>query len=404
MLKRYFSRLPLTDRITFSVELQTAALYGIHAGLALPLIPIMARKLGLGAEGIAVMLTMQFVGAVFGVFIGHLADRLPKMPLVVWPLAFARGIVILLAFVRGPAGFFIVASLFYFGSNLGGPAFASIMRSNYSDANRGRLMGVLRIEAMAIAAVCSTLASLFLESEAVLYLLFPISGVSGVVSILIFARIKVRRIPGLPRKSAPVTFRTSMAVVGKNAGFIIFMWILMLCAGPEKLTLPIEPIRFVDELGIDYRQTTFILGTVVSVFSIIGYYLWARALRRMSPFAIMAIVTLLGAARTAVIAAATNILHLVPASAFLGLINAGWDLAPLFCIITLADPENFALYFGFHTTLVGIRGVAGPAIGTILFSTGAMSAPAIFWMVSAFTAAGGIALMRFSRRLKRGLF
>jgi hypothetical protein len=278
------------------------------------------------------------------------------------------------------------------------------MRSNYSDANRSRLMGVLRIEAMAISAVCSVLVSPFLASDAAFRLLFPISGLAGALSALVFGRIKVRKIPGLERKSVPVTFRASLAVVGKNAAFILFMGILMLCAGPEKLTLPIEPIRFVDELGIDYRQTTFILGGVVSVFGIIGYYLWARMLKRRSPFAILAIVTLLGAARTAVIAAATDILHLIPASAFLGLINAGWDLAPLFCIIALAEPENFALYFGFHTTLVGIRGVAGPAIGTLLFSTGAMSAPAIFWMVSAFTAAGGIALAWFSRRLKRRPF
>lgn len=400
MLKRFLSKLPLTDRITFSIEMWASAFYGVFAGLALPLIPIMARKIGIGAEGIAVMITMQFVGSIFGVFVGHLSDTMPKMPLVVWPLVISRSIVALLAVFHTPAGFFVIASLFYLIANLSGPPFASIMRSNYGNENRSRLLSLLRIEVMVIAAVFSTLASVFLSDEKIFKWLFPVAAVFGVISTLIFGRIKVRRIPGLPHKSAPVSFRASLAVAGKNAAFMLFMGILMLCAAPDKLAIPIEPIKFVDELGIDYRQTTFILGTVVSAFSVAGYYLWAKALKRVSPFTVVSIITFLGAGRTAVIAAATHVMHLIPASIFLGLTNAGWDLAPLFCVIAIADPENFSLYFGFHTTLIGIRGVAGPAIGTLLFSTGAMSASAIFWMIAAFTAAGGIALAWFSRRLR----
>jgi hypothetical protein len=322
------------------------------------------------------------------------------MPFVVWPAVVSRGILVLLAFVHEPTGFFVVSSLFYLVANLNGPAYAGIMLSNYGNENRGRLMGALRIEVMAIAAVCSSLAALFLANEAVFRWLFPVAGAFGVLGSLIFGRIKVRRIPGFSRTSAPISLRASLAIVGKNAAFLLFMGILLLCAGPDKLAVSIEPIRFVDELGIDYRGTSFILGTVVSVFSIIGYYLWARALRRMSPFAIVSIVALLGAARTAVIAAAVTLAWLIPAGALLGLANAGWDLAPLFCVIALADPVNFSLYFGFHTTLVGVRGVIGPAIGTLLYSTGALSASGIFWMISGLTAAGGLAMAWFSRRLK----
>ena len=341
MLKRFLSRLPLTDRITFAIEMWAAAFYGVFAGLALPLITVMARKIGISAEGIAIMTTMQFVGAIFGLYVGHLSDKMPKMPLYAWPTGAARAIIAFLALFHTPTGFFIVACLFYLLSNLTGPPYFSIMRSNYGDQNRSRLMSILRIEVMVIASVFSTLTALFLSNESVFKWLFPVAAVFGVLSTVTFARIKVRRIPGLPRRSAPVPFRTSLAVVGKNASFMVFMGLLMLCAGPDKLAIPIEPIKFVDELKIDYRQTQFILGTLVSVFSIIGYYLWAKTLKRSSPFAVVAVVTLLGAARTAVIAAATRVGHLVPASILLGLTNAGWDLAPLFCIITLADPENF---------------------------------------------------------------
>jgi hypothetical protein len=81
-----------------------------------------------------------------------------------------------------------------------------------------------------------------------------------------------------------------------------------------------------------------------------------------------------------------------------GLTNAGWDLVPIFCIITLADRSSFSLYIGFHTTLFGIRGIIGPSIGTFLYSSGALSLSGIFWVIAVFIACGAGLLMAFSRR------
>jgi len=400
MVRRFLSSLPLTDRITFSYEMWAAAAYGVFAGLGLPLITIMARKIGISVEGIMVMTTMQFVGAIFGILAGRLSDRLPPMSVYAWPTAVSRALIALLAFTRTPVGFFTVASLFYLVANLVGPPFARIMRSNYSDKNRARLMSILRIGVCVINTAVSAFVVLAIADETVYRWLFPVAAVFGMLSVVIFSRIKVRKIPGLPHKSAPVSFRGSVSVVGKNTAFVLFMGILMLCAGPDKLLIPIEPFRFSDELGITYRQV-FILNLITTFFSIVGYYAWAKTLKRSNPFAVVFIVTILGAARTAVIAAAAQVPHLMPSAVFLGLANAGWDIAPLFCIIALADPENFSLYFGFHTTLVGIRGLVGPAVGTLLHSSGAMSASGIYWIVTVLTLAGGFSLAWFTRRLKR---
>jgi hypothetical protein len=62
MLKGYLSRLPLTDRITFSRELWSGTFYGILTGIALPLVTIMARKIGVSTRAITAMVTMQFLG------------------------------------------------------------------------------------------------------------------------------------------------------------------------------------------------------------------------------------------------------------------------------------------------------------------------------------------------------
>ena len=181
MLKGFLSRLPLTDRITFSRELVSGALYGVFVGIALPLVPIMARKIGMSTAAITAMVTMQFVGALFGVLLGHVAARRAKMPFVLWPNVVARGLIGLLAFARSPVFFLVVASAYNLLVNLTAPGYASIMRSNYSDAHRGRLMGNIRVLITIVAAVFSLAAGIVLaRHEDIVRWLFPIAAVFGV--------------------------------------------------------------------------------------------------------------------------------------------------------------------------------------------------------------------------------
>jgi hypothetical protein len=378
MLKRYLARLPLTDRITFFFDFWGGLCYGAFNGLAFPLIPIVARKIGMGSTAIAAMLTMQFVGALFGMHLGYLADRGKKMPFVVWPGVVSRALLVPLAFVRGPAGFFVIASLFYLGVNLGSPAYASIMRSNYSDANRGKLMGDIRLALMLVSALCSMAAAALLDIRGdALRWLFSLAAAFGVLSSLVFSRIKVRRLKGLSSDSPPHSRGVSLRLVLGNAPFLAFMGIYFLCTTPDKLAVALEPIRLVDELHLDYDEASFLLGTLVSLSSIAGYFIWGRAAKRGNSYRLLAVVVALNAARFTVLALARDVYQLLPMGVLLGLANAGWDLVTLFCLIPLTDPANFSLYFGLHTTLLGVRGIAGPFIGAFLFNAGVFTLPAL---------------------------
>ncbi len=402
MLKRYLSRLPLTDRITFYYDFWGGLCYGAFNGLAVPLIPIVARRIGMGPTGIAAMLTMQFVGALFGMHLGYLADRGKKMPFVVWPGVVSRALLVPLAFFRDPTLFFMIASLFYLAVNVGSPAYASIMRSNYSDANRGKLMGDIRLSLMLVSAACSALAAALLNAhEDALKWLFPVAGAFGVLSSLIFSRIKVKRFPGVSADSPRPSRGGSLRLVLGNAPFLAFMGIMFLCAAPDKLVVPLEPIRLVDELRLGYDEASFLLGTVVSLSGIAGFFIWGRAIKKINGYLLLAMVSMLSAARLAVLALAGDAYQLLPMGVFLGLANAGWDLIPLFCLIPLADPANFSLYFGLHMTLIGVRGIAGPFIGALLFDTGAFSLPVLILLVAGLTAAGAVLLVLFARKAPR---
>ncbi|MGD0725699.1 MAG: hypothetical protein ABSB63_09050 [Spirochaetia bacterium] len=154
----------------------------------------------------------------------------------------------------------------------------------------------------------------------------------------------------------------------------------------------------VDVLRIGYGEASFLLGSVVSLASVAGYFIWARALKRGNSFALLSLVALVYVGRFAAMALARTSSQLLPMSILSGLANAGCDLVPLFCMIALSDAFSFSLAIGLHWTLFGIRGVAGPSIGTFLYSTGALSLNGIFWLIAALLAFGSCMMMLFARR------
>jgi hypothetical protein len=402
-LRDSFARLPLTDRVTFAIELWSALFYGAFTGLALPLITVVARKIGMTAEAINVMVTVQFVAALFGIYMGHLAKRSTVMFFAVWPPLLSRVAIGLLAFVRTPGPYLAVTAAFYFLSSLNGPAYSSILRSNYSDAHRSRIMGDIRIAVTVVSALFSGIAGIVLaRNEALVRWLFLVAAALGVASSLVFNRIKVRRRPGDPLVEAPrPSLRESVRTVRKNTPFLVFVGLFFLCAGFDKIAVTLEPIWLVDTLRITYSDTSLMLGTVVSLASIAAYFLWARTLRRFNCFTLLALNVVFFAARFAALAAARTSAQLLPMSIFNGICNAGWDIIPIFCVIALTDSDNFAVYIGVNTTLYGVRGLIGPTIGTLLYTSGAMSLDGILWMISALLFLSSIGMFLFSRKMGR---
>jgi hypothetical protein len=252
-----------------------------------------------------------------------------------------------------------------------------------------------------VSALFSLLAGALLAAdERIVRWLFPAAAVFGVLSSLTFSRIRVRKSPELPHEAVSPSFAGSFRVVRRNVPYLLFMGILFLCAMPDKLAVPLEPIWLVDDLHIGYGDASFLLGTVASVASIGGYLVWARALKRMNSFVVLSVVVFLFAARFAALGLARNSAGLLPMSILSGLSNAGWDLVPIFCMIAIADRSNFSLYIGFNTTLYGIRGLIGPTIGTFLYSSGALPMGGIFLLIAGLLACGGVLLLFFSGTVK----
>ena len=406
MLRSYFSRLPLTDRVTHWWDLWAGLTTGIFQGGCLVFLSVAARRVGISDAGMALMLTMPYVGMLSGVLLGHLAERHGPMPFYLWPTLASRAVLLSLPLVKGPSGFLAVASAFHLLASMGSPAYASVMRSNFSDEHRGRLMGNVRVLLVIVAAAVSWAAGAALERwQDSWRWMFAGAAAVGVVAALLFSRIRPRRwgpaASGPGRRVGRRGLAASLGELRRDGPFLAFQAIVFLCALPSKLSSALEPIRFVDELHIGWQDSGLVLGTVVSIVGAAGYLAWPRLQKRFDPFTLLALVTALMAARFGVIAAAARPLHLVPASALGGFASAGWDLVCLFCILRLADTDRFPIAMGLHTTLVGVRGLFGPGLGTWLYATGAASLATIFWLMAAVTLAGAAGMLWYSLRFRR---
>ena len=404
MYRKFLASLPLTDRVTFSREMLAALAWGLYTGLALSLLSIIARRIGASAGGLALMVSMPFAGLFASFFAGHLASHRRKMPFVFWPNLAAAAVLMLAGFARTPGIYVAVVSGWYFLNGLSGPAYAAIVRSNYSDANRGRLLGYIRIVITLIAALASAAAGAILDLHADAYrVLLPAGALFGVVNALLFRRIRVRSERTASNPAVTGSLRSTLSRIFADRPFLAFLALAFLASGPDKLGIALEPILLVDEIGIDYRSAGLIFGTLASAVNILGFWLVGRLVKPGRSLALLGKVFVLLACRWAVLALATRVPHLLPAAILSGLMNPAFELVTLFAIMEFAPGTELPAYMGAHYALLGVRGLVGPAVGTFIVERGLLGLRPMLWVIAGLTLVGAVALQVFERARSRGL-
>ena len=359
--------------------------FAMFNGLAIPFVAFIGRKIGMDSLMLTILTMSTFIGLLLNVWIGHLAEKGNKSRWVVLPGVISRLLVCVALVWVSPISFLILMSAFNIIATFSGPAYNSIMRSNYSNRYRGEIMGGIRITIQIISALAAAFAGWFMERTAIGHqILYPVAGALGICSSLVFGRIKVRRMPvplrpPVQAAAIPHGFRASLAVMAKDKLFMVYMGIYFIAGFPDKLLIPLEPIRFIDELGMNYAAAGLIQGTIPLLGAMAGYFLFMKLAHRVSPFILLVATAVLASSRFINTAMASTAYQLIPGAFFNGMGNAGWDLLPLFSIMLFVGHEKLALYFGFFSTLVGVRGVTGPLLGNLMYSSG-MSIVSIYWL------------------------
>jgi hypothetical protein len=256
-----------------------------------------------------------------------------------------------------------------------------------------------------IAAVTATFSGWFMELFPFGFrIIYPVAGVFGILSTLSFCRVvpvpTSTREPD--RAAAPQGFRRSLGEVTRDAPFMVFMACYFVLGFPDKMIITLEPIRFVDELGMNYGSAGMILGAVTLLAGIGGFLFLMRYSHKLDPFPLLVATAVLTGLRLLGIALATDVAGLVPGSILGGVANAGWDLLPLFTIGALAGRKRLALYFGLHNTLIGVRGLTGPVLGTWLHEGVGIPIASVYLMAFWTEMAGAALLLAFWAAFLKG--
>ncbi|MGO8694056.1 MAG: MFS transporter [Rectinemataceae bacterium] len=421
----FLSRYTPTDRSTFSFDAPAAACVGVFNGLSITFMGIIGRRIGLDSRMLAILSISAFVSLFLNVWIGHLSDKGHKEAWVFWPAVVSRFLVGAALVRISPWFYLAVMSGYNILANLGGPAYASIMRSNYSDRHRGELMGYVRILIQICTAVSAGLAgSLMQDFPGAERFLFPLAALFGMASSFLFWQIRVR--PSAPtegedrgaagdaradarggadprskeKSAAEEGFLPSFRTMTKDRLFMAYMAIYFVIGFPDKIVIALEPIRFVDELGMNYAAAGLIQGTIPLVGALVGYLAYAKLAGRSDPFVALMITALLSSARFVNTAFALAPLQLIPGAFLNGIANAGWDLVPIFSLMLFARRERLSLYFGFHSTLMGLRGMIGPLVGTWLYAGLGMKISTIYLVGFAIELGGTALLLPFYAKLR----
>ncbi len=425
----FLARFPAEDRRTFGFDAPAAACVGVFNGLSITFIGIIGRKIGLDSHMLAILSISAFVGLFFNVWIGHLSAKGHVEAWVLVPSLIARFLVGLALVHVSPWLYLGIMSAYNVVSSFGGPAYASIMRSNYSDRYRGELMGYVRVLIQVTTALSAAFAGWLMEAAPDSQrLLFPVAALFGVASSLLFFQIKVRPVeeakareegdggrPGqsaAPEAAASVSapkaegggFGASLREVAQDRRFLVFMAIYFVIGFPDKVVVPLEPIRFVDELGMSYAEAGLVQGSIPFLGALLGYLIYARTSDRVSPFLALLVTTLLSSTRYLNTALAGNAMQLIPGAFLNGMSNAGWDLIPIFSLMLFGRGRNLGFYFGFHSTLVGLRGFIGPILGTWLYTGLNLRIATIYFIAFGLELGGAALLLPFWASLRRSGF
>jgi len=409
-LEALLSRYSTSDRRTLSYDLPAGICVGVFNGLSITFVGIIGRRIGLDAAMLTVLSVSAFVGLLLNLWIGHLSARGRLEAWVLWSGLGSRIIAGFALIWVSPWLYLSIMSLFNIVSSFGGPAYASIMRSAYSDRHRGELMGYVRVFIQTSTALSAALAGALMQTfPGSQRLLFPLAAVFGVVSSLLFYRIKVQAAegeggpaPGAAAAGGPDEgFRASVASLLRDRRFIAYMAVYFVIGFADKIVVPLEPIRFVDELGMTYAEAGLVTGTVPLVGALVGYLVYAKAAARVNPFLALFVTTLLSSTRFINTALAGTSFELIPGAFLSGMSNAGWDLIPIFSLILFAQGRRLSLYFGFHATLVGLRGLIGPVVGAWLYTGLGLSISTIYLIAYASILLGAVLLYLFYLAVRR---
>jgi predicted MFS family arabinose efflux permease len=379
--------LPEGVRHNLRIETIAAIAYGIFYAAAISFMPVVLRRLGASSSLLAIYTAQTYLGSILSTLGVLLMRRRRPLAFAVTCWLGARSLLLWTFLIAGAGWLLALTAVFWLLEAFPAPAYARIVQSIYPIRYRGRALSIVRVGMVLAILIATPLAGLGLDRFGY-QVLFPIAGAAGVMSTLLFTRLRIDEaaLPQQQRRS----LASIWAILGQNRRFTIYLLGFSIYGLGFLMGLPFFAIVQVDRLRLSYTEIGY-LGLVQSLFWLLGNMYWGRLVDRRGGLWVLRANVAIAAVVPFSYIWAFDAWTLLPAFIAHGIIMAGVDLGVISTGMELADPESVVEYSALQATIIGLRGMLGPFVGIGLMSLG-VPERAIFAIGCGFIAVAWICL------------
>ena len=386
-------KFPYYTRIAYFYDVRSGIFFGTFNGLVVFFAPIIGLRMGATSLEVAVITAAPTACFLLTLIWAKLCGNGKKVLWVVFPTFFSRSLYLAVFFVKNPLLFTSIVVCAAILESMAMPAYSSVMKEVYHENYRGKAMGYVRFFCNMSTVVASFAGGYLLDlGNGTFYkYIFPAGAIFGITSSLLFRKIKIRRetkINALDRLSVIVN------EFGKNNHLKYFTMSFFIAGFGYLIGVPLYPLFLVDELSLSNTIIGY-LGSITALSGSISFFFWGHLIDRYKPLNLLKVVMLIAVAIPFLYAISHNIYPIFFASVISGVIMNGWDLCWYNHIIQEVKREHTSGIFGIQYSLIGIRGLTAPFIGTILYQHIGMRLTLI---ISACVVMTGGVLMQFCRK------
>lgn len=361
---------PMRGDLRYNVWVETIAsiLFGLFWATTVGFFPVILRNMGASEDQLAIYVVFMSLGLILTPISVAIFQRYRIVKIASYVWMFGRGTLLLVPFVGDNVTLFmVIIGIFWVCELVPSPGYVRLLERLYPDNLRGRIMSFVRI-GMTLAILVMTPIAGWLLDVFDHTIVLPVIAVFGIVSTLVFMRLKVDDSPVPVDASQPKpNLGEILREIGQNRSFMLFLILNTLFGVGTLIGAPLYAVVQVNRLGLSYSEVGY-LGLLQSITWLLGYFFWGSLVDKKGPVFVLVISMFCGALMPFGFMLADSFWWLVPAFIAQGLLLGGFDLGFTNTAMNLANRSRLEAYFASIHLVGGIRGIIVPLATPVLVS------------------------------------
>jgi len=362
----HINQFPEHMRRNYLIDSIAGIFWGLLQGLVIAFTGVILRRLHGGPLLVAFIALGPCIANLTTLFWGYMSTGGNKLLWCVVPTVFSRGILIFTFFIEDPFILTILFYIYFLGEAVSVSPYSAVMKGVYPDNYRSQAMGYVRAMAIISTLVGAAAGGTLLDMGGFYSykLVFPVGGMMGVISSLIFSRLTIISTNGNGENSLHELKAVSKSL--KNiltSPVLLYLYSVEFIIGLANLIgIGVYPLFQVDILKLS-NSAVGLLSVMSSAGGIIFLYIWGRINVGRVNFSSFKIVLSMVPFISLLYIVAHNIYPLCMASFIAGMCWNAWDILFMNYLLQSTGNDNIGKsYVGVRYTLMGIRSLMAPLL------------------------------------------